>query len=59
MTENKAVIGRDVRALVIAAREAWEVNRISGDDLDKALEPFAEVVSYENEPDAEQQERAG
>lgn len=42
----------DVVALVIAAREAWEENCVSGDPLDKALEPFASRVPYEDQPNA-------
>lgn len=42
-----------VITLVIAAREAWERDGASGDDLDKALEPFASLVPYENEPTTE------
>lgn len=45
-------VTKDVRALVIAAREAWEESCVSGDALDKALEPFSALVPYENEPDA-------
>ena len=41
----------EVRALVIAAREAWESNGQSGDDLDRALEPFSSRVPYDNEPE--------
>ena len=41
----------DVVALVIAAREAWEVDAVSGNALDRALEKFASRVPYENEPD--------
>lgn len=42
-----------VRQLVIAAREAWEdaTDAKALERLDKALEPFGEVVPYENEPD--------
>jgi len=43
--KSEAVMG-----LVIAAREAWEQNGASGDDLDKALEKFASTVPFENEP---------
>jgi hypothetical protein len=46
---------QDVIALVIAAREYWEFTITStpdelADALDKALEPFASRVPYENEP---------
>mgnify|MGYP001090157457 CR=1 FL=1 len=44
---------QDVIDLVIAAREFWDVNNDLSDEsqaLDKALEPFAERVPYENEP---------
>lgn len=44
----------DVLALVIAAREFWDIhNDLSQESraLDKALEAFAERVPYENEPD--------
>lgn len=41
----------DVRTLVIAAREAWESNGQSGDDLDRALEPFSSRVPYDDEPE--------
>lgn len=42
-----------VRQLVIAAREAWEdaTDAEALQRLDKALEPFGEVVPYENEPE--------
>ena len=46
---------QDVIDLVIAAREFWDVNNDLSDEsqaLDKALEPFAERVPYENEPAA-------
>lgn len=51
-------VADDVRRLVIAAREAWEVmGDCSADasysaNLDKALEAFSSRVLYENEPDA-------
>lgn len=41
---------QDVVALVIAAREAWEANGSSGDDLDRALRAFAERVPYDDDP---------
>ncbi|MDP9590638.1 UNVERIFIED_ORG: putative circularly permuted ATP-grasp superfamily protein [Shinella zoogloeoides] len=44
----------DVVALVIAAREFWDVNNDLSEEsqaLDKALERFAEKVPYENHPD--------
>jgi len=55
VTERRSVgrLSKAVVSLVIAAREAWEVDCVSGDDLDKALEPFAALVPYENEPDRE------
>lgn len=43
---------QDVVTLVIAAREAWDVNGASGDDLDQALEAFGERVPYDDEPAA-------
>jgi hypothetical protein len=49
-------VADDVRRLVIAAREAWEVmGDCSADasysaNLDKALEAFSSRVTYENEP---------
>lgn len=44
----------DVVALVIAAREFWDIHNDLSEEsraLDKALEAFGERVPYENEPE--------
>ncbi len=46
---------QNVVSLVVAAREAFDTGALPDDErdaLDKALEPFASAVPYENEPDA-------
>jgi len=45
-----AALPQDVITLVIAAREAWEMHGASGDELDRALERFAEHVPFQNQP---------
>lgn len=52
---RKNALPQDVINLVIAAREAfdsWTLPECESRALDKALEPFAERVPYENEPAA-------
>lgn len=53
--DNVVGLPQDVINLVIAAREAfdsWTLPECESKALDKALEPFAERVPYENEPAA-------
>lgn len=50
---NRRALPNDVLALVIAAREFWDIHNELSDEshaLDKALEAFGERVPYENEP---------